>query len=94
MASNGGRCGPEYDALRQWVIAHYDTCYVCTKPVDKTLDGRHRLGPTLEHIEPISRGGSLLDKSNAALSHRRCNMKRGANPDLPEAGPSRDWLKI
>jgi 5-methylcytosine-specific restriction endonuclease McrA len=44
-------------------------CYCCKKPVSKTE-------ATLEHIKPISRGGTD-DIDNLSISHAVCNMRRG-----------------
>jgi 5-methylcytosine-specific restriction endonuclease McrA len=45
-------------------------CFVCGKPVAKDA-------ATLEHITPISKGGTD-DMSNLAISHAYCNHKRGS----------------
>lgn len=41
------------------------------------LSGRHKDGPTLEHLIPVSRGGHPTAISNLGVSHRRCNTSRG-----------------
>lgn len=94
MASNKGRTGKAYQQLREWVIANHNACHLCGQPVNKNLSGLHPLGPTLDHLQPLSRGGSMLDRSNARLAHRRCNSKRSDTPIPTETahGPSRDWL--
>lgn len=51
-------------------------CHLCTEPVDRTLSGRDRLGPTLDHVVPLSRGGEH-SYANVKLAHRRCNVRRG-----------------
>lgn len=68
--------------LRAQVIATHTTCYVCGKPVDRTLSGMHPNGPTLEHKQPVSQGGQTTP-ANAALSHRHCNLSRGNHPIEP-----------
>lgn len=74
------------DDTRRWVLANFDTCALCGKPVDKTLgkvmgdDGRwhwHPMAPEVDEIVPISRGGSPYDRDNVRLTHRICNQKRG-----------------
>lgn len=52
------------------------SCYVCGKRVDMTLSGRAKWGPTIEHLVPVSRGGTNAPE-NLALSHRHCNTSRG-----------------
>lgn len=94
MATNGGRTGPAYQALRNWVITNHTNCHICGKPVDKTLNGRHKWGPTLDHIIPISKGGPMLDRANARLAHRYCNGSKHDDilPPATNPSPSRDWL--
>ena len=62
-------------------------CWICHEPVDKTLSGRHRMGPTIDHIKPRSLGGSVYSPSNCALSHQKCNAGRGSPTPLR----SREW---
>jgi len=49
-------------------------CYVCGEHVS-------RKQASLEHITPLSRGGTD-DWDNLAISHRRCNSMRGDNERL------------
>lgn len=84
MASNGGRTGNTYLADRAWVINHYDHCCICGEPVNKKLAGTHPLGPTLEHVIPLARGGQH-HPNNWGLAHRRCNTEKGDR--LPEELP-------
>lgn len=51
-------------------------CYVCHRKVDMSLSGQAKWGPTIEHIVPVSKGGTN-DPANLALSHRCCNTARG-----------------
>lgn len=51
-------------------------CNICTKPVNMSKSGRDPLGPTIDHLLPVSKGGSN-DSFNLALAHRRCNSSRG-----------------
>lgn len=47
-------------------------CFVCGRKVD-------RIEATLEHIKPRSLGGTD-DYENLAISHGRCNARRGNSP--------------
>jgi len=49
------------------------SCFVCGDPILKEEYA------TLEHIQPVSLGGTD-DMDNLALSHRKCNQKRGNDP--------------
>ena len=52
-------------------------CHLCGRRVDKNLSGKDRLGPTIDHLVPISAGGmDVLE--NVRLAHRSCNITRGA----------------
>ena len=51
------------------------TCILCGQPIDETLPGRSRLGLTLEHLTPVSRGGKH-DIDNIDFAHRACNASK------------------
>ena len=51
-------------------------CNICGRKVDLRLSGRAKYGPTIDHLIPISLGGSN-DAENLALAHRVCNTARG-----------------
>ena len=53
-------------------------CALCGKRVDDGLGGADRLGPTIDHIIPLSAGGRH-HPLNVQLAHRLCNMRKGAN---------------
>jgi hypothetical protein len=50
-------------------------CWLCLGPVDPNENSRSRMGPTCDHIIPVSCGGSN-DVSNLKLAHRSCNSRR------------------
>jgi len=52
-------------------------CHLCGCDVDMGLSGRHPLGPSADHVVPVSCGGGD-EHDNIKLSHLRCNVKRGA----------------
>lgn len=52
-------------------------CWICGHDIPAGLDARHPLSFTLDHLVPLSKGGSLLDPGNARSAHRRCNSARG-----------------
>ena len=67
--SNGHR----RDMLRRRVLAAYDVCAICGKPVDKTLRSPHPMSAEVDELIPVSRGGDPLSFANCRLTHRRCN---------------------
>lgn len=59
--------------LRARILSAYDTCYICGKPVDKSLKTPHPLSPEVDEIIPVSRGGDPYSFTNCRLTHRQCN---------------------
>jgi 5-methylcytosine-specific restriction endonuclease McrA len=59
-------------------------CWLCGRPCNlaepyRLPDGR--MNPahvTLEHITPLHHGGALMDPANAAIAHRGCQNRQGA----------------
>ncbi|WP_371612887.1 HNH endonuclease [Streptomyces clavifer] len=76
MAGNP-RNGRPYRRLVAAQKAHGFPCWLCGHQIGYQLDARHPLSFTLDHLVPLSRGGSLLDPANARSAHRRCNSARG-----------------
>lgn len=53
------------------------TCHLCGEAIDRALSGRHRWGPTLDHLVPLALGGEH-SYANVAAAHRACNSAKGA----------------
>lgn len=51
-------------------------CHLCHKTVNPMLSGLDPDGPTIDHLVPISRGGTD-ERRNVRLAHRRCNQRKG-----------------
>jgi 5-methylcytosine-specific restriction endonuclease McrA len=51
-------------------------CGICRVEVDMDLDGRLGMGPSIDHVVPISLGGDDTP-ANVQLAHRRCNSRKG-----------------
>uniref|UniRef100_UPI00052681B7 hypothetical protein n=1 Tax=Streptomyces graminis TaxID=1464081 RepID=UPI00052681B7 len=60
MAGNP-RNGRPYRRLVAALKAQGDPCARCGHNIDPTLNARHPLSFTLDHVVPLSRGGDLLD---------------------------------
>lgn len=58
------------------VKAAYDVCWLCGRPVDKTLPAGLPGSPEVDEAIPVSRGGSPYEFSNCYLAHRWCNRIR------------------
>lgn len=61
------------------ILASSDVCAICGKPVDKSLKYPHPMSPSVDHIEPIIKGGHPSDMDNLQLTHLACNRAKGAN---------------
>lgn len=99
------RLGPfrqEYERNKKKVLMTQDVCGICGKPVNKSLPGTDPMGPTIDHIIPIAKGGHPADISNLQLAHRACNRQKSdklLNGDTKEEYTNRnlpwsiDWKK-
>lgn len=52
-------------------------CGICRLPIDANLKYPHPMSPSLDHIRPLSGGGSHV-LANVQLSHLRCNIRKGS----------------
>jgi hypothetical protein len=61
-----------------------DNCWRCRRPMRFDLPRTHEKAPSIEHIRPKSKGGTMaLD--NLCLCHRRCNWDLGdKTPEVKE----------
>ena len=65
---------------------HGDDCYLCGKSIDYAALFPDPKSPSLDHVQPLSKGGShTLD--NCAFVHLVCNLRKGDREAaaLPEA---------
>ena len=97
MTNPRRRNGHRRTQLRQRVIAHYNTCAICGKAVDKTLNHLDPYAPEVDEIIPVSLGGDPLKWANVQLAHRICNQRKGNDtnykpkPDPTPTTTSRQW---
>ena len=52
-------------------------CGICAEPVDPSLAYPDPMSASLDHVIPLSRGGSH-SPANVRLAHLGCNVRRGA----------------
>lgn len=66
-------------AVRRWEIFERDAlqCYLCGDHMDAELRVPHPKAPTLDHIVPLSRGGTH-EPSNIATACFQCNVYKGS----------------
>ncbi len=91
MARSPGRAGRPWLRIRQRVIASYDACSVCGLPVDKTLSGRHPLGPSVDHVVALVDGGPAREVFNLRLVHTRCNSGKENRRRKTARDSARRW---
>lgn len=66
-----GYINPDYVYERDhWI------CGICGKKIVKAKTSPHPLSPSIDHIIPLSKGGSHT-KENVRAAHHYCNSKRG-----------------
>jgi len=62
-----------------------NNCQLCFEPIDFALPRISRMGATIDHIQPISLGGSD-EMSNLQLAHWICNTRKGNKVSEPTNG--------
>lgn len=67
--------------VRARVLAAYDVCAICGKPVDKTLKTPHLMSAEVDELIPVSRGGDPYTFANCRLTHRICNRLKSDKTD-------------
>lgn len=55
-------------------------CHLCGKMIDPKVSPDHGWGATIDHVIPLSAGGSRWKSSNMRLAHRKCNNSRRSLP--------------
>jgi hypothetical protein len=82
-----------YRQMRARLLAESDVCIVCG----------HGASTAIDHVLPVSKGGSRLDPDNLAPIHgnagcpvclRKCNNEKGDKPlsDVVQLHTSVDWF--
>jgi 5-methylcytosine-specific restriction endonuclease McrA len=56
-------------------------CQLCFEPIDPLLRNHHPEMASLDHIKPISKGGSHT-RDNVQTSHLVCNLRKGNRASL------------
>jgi 5-methylcytosine-specific restriction endonuclease McrA len=75
--------------LRPRLLERYGgRCGICNRPIDLALHWMHPQSLTIDHIHPISAGGSD-DESNLWPAHRQCNEEKGDEIGWDPASPLR-----
>jgi len=72
---NDPRTGRPYLRLREIVRAEEPTCWLCGAGFTGVYPDPWSF--SLDHIVPITKGGSLMDRTNVRAAHYSCNLRRG-----------------
>lgn len=69
----------KYERFADWIVFERDRwiCQICLRPIDRELPSGNRMAPTIDHIIPISRGGSHIP-GNCQSAHLLCNASKGS----------------
>lgn len=68
--------GPPVMSVNEIAERDGNRCHICCRKINMSLSGMAKWGPTIEHILPVSQGGTN-EPGNLALAHRYCNTARG-----------------
>ena len=80
MSANRYANGARRRALVARVRAIGGPCHICGLPIPPDAPPGTPLAFELDELVPVSKGGSPVDPSNVAPSHRCCNAWRGNKP--------------
>lgn len=86
-----GRRGKEWERLKKLVCPPGSYCWLCKKPIQFGLRPRHPMGPSIDHVVPLSKGGHPTALANLRPSHYGCNSRRGAGTRDAKRPRSRDY---
>lgn len=82
-----------YEHFADWEIFERDgwRCMICMLPIRREVDRLHLQAATIDHIVPLSRGGSHT-RDNVQCAHRICNSLK--NEMLPSQSKYRVLLQM
>lgn len=70
------KCYVEEVSIAYLLERDHGKCKLCGKPVALGQVVPHPFAPTIDHIQPVSKGG-MHERSNCQLAHFRCNCIKG-----------------
>lgn len=91
MPRNPGRTGRAWRRARAQCLTQGKPCAWCGKPIDLRVSYPHPMSPTVDHITPLSMGGSPLDPANHQPMHKVCNERKSLHLRNRPKRTSRLW---
>jgi hypothetical protein len=82
----------ELISLKEIFIRDVGICQLCSYPVLWYLKYPHPLSPSLDHIIPLSKGGTHI-KDNVQLSHLVCNKQKQDDLDIVLHYSNKEYIK-
>ena len=79
-----------YEKAKKIIYGSQSVCAICGRPVNFDLAFPNPWSATLDHIIPISKGGSVVDIENLQLAHLQCNRMKASR--LPTSAPKKQAL--
>lgn len=76
MPRHPGRGGHTWRQVCASVYTTERHCWICGRWVDQTLDPRHPMSRTADHLHQLDHDGPPTDRRNLRLAHRACNSAR------------------
>ena len=92
MSARPGRSGAAWARARKAVLEHATHCAICGRPLNPDAPPRTKWSSSVDHIDPLSRGGDPLALDRLRPAHYGCNSRRGdGTKRKPEPARSRAW---
>lgn len=66
-----------YRKRREQLLKYDTVCYLCGRPIDRSLKRPDPMAPEADHEIPVARGGDLAN-GKLRLAHAICNRRKGA----------------
>ena len=74
------KCKTSYEPISEKIVYFRDgwKCQICHKSVDNKFNWPDSMSPSLDHIIPLSKGGTHT-YNNVQLAHLTCNLSKNVN---------------
>lgn len=83
--------GRRLERFQDLVCPPGSICALCGKEIIHGLRKNHPLGPSIDHIIPLEKGGQPRDLSNMQPAHFGCNARKGSGTMNATRPRTRDY---